>query len=338
MRYGREMGRAFACVIVVAITACVGDDSTTKDSGGTDATSNDASPTDGTTPNDATKTDAGDAATSFAIYAHTSTTLFQIDSTSLTPTTIGTFDCIGGTNQDSAMTDIAVDKAQTLWGISAHNVYQLTLQGTTVHCATTIALQTTTTFYGLSLAPAGVLDPNNEVLVAANTAGELWAVDAQGNVTQHGTLGLVPVNDGHGHTYANNGKPWELSGDIVFSANGGNAEGFATVRDCPTPPSATNCDTADTLVAIDMTKLAQVGTQSVIATVRGQIVKSATCTDSAASYGGLYGIVASQGSVIGFSHTGSIVRISEVDGTGCLAQVTASDAWAGAGVSTLALP
>ena len=341
------MGRSFAWlstfVLATLGAACGGDNTVGMDSGEPDtgrpgdSATPDGSPADAS--GDSSPVDASDAGVSYSMYAHTGTTLFQVDTTTLSPTMIGTFDCIGGMSQDTAMTDLAVDKSQTLWGISAHIVFQLAITGSTVHCAMTIALQGTTTFYGLSLAPAGVLDPSNEVLVAADTAGELWAIDAQGKLTQHGTFGLVPANDGHGHTYANAGMPWELSGDIVFSANGGSPEGFATVRDCPSPPSVTGCDTTDTLVAIDMTKLAQAGTQSVVSTVRGQIVKSGTCSDtSSTGYGGLYGIAAWEGSVIGFSHTGSIVRVSETDGTGCLAVATASNAWAGAGISTLAPP
>ena len=86
--------------------------------------------------------------------------------------------------------------------------------------------------------------------VAGNNAGELWAIDSGGTLTQHGNFGTVPANDGHGHTYpaANKGQLWELSGDIVFLANGGSPVGFATVRDCPNPPSQTGCSTIDTLI------------------------------------------------------------------------------------------
>jgi hypothetical protein len=274
------------------------------------------------------------------IYAHTNTTLFQLNSPTSAPVMVGVFDCIGGgVGMDTSMTDLAVDASQTLWGVSQHNVYKLAIQGGTVHCATTIPLPGgASTFYGLSFAPAGVLDATKEVLVAVDTSGALWSVDALGTLVQHGTLGTVPANDGHGHTYANAGTAWELSGDIAMFANNGSPVGYVTVRDCPSPPSPTGCNTVDTLVALDMTKIAQAGTQSVIASVRGQIVKAASCSDSATGYGSFYGIAASGGSVIGFSHAGSIVRISEVDGTGCLVLSTPADIWSGAGISTLAAP
>jgi hypothetical protein len=264
---------------------------------------------------------------------------FNQASPSAPPTTVGAFDCIGGTGQDAAMNDLALDQAGNLWAVSAHNVYSVAVQGSTAHCATTVplALGTGTTLVGLSFAPAGVLDPTKEVLAAVDTGGSLWAVNTvTGILTQHGTLGVVPANDGRGHSYANVGKTWEAL-DIVLLANGGNPVGYATVRDCPTPPSTVGCDTIDTLVALNMTQLGQATTQSVVSQVLGEIVKAAGCSDTATGYGSLFGVAAWSGSVLGFSRTGSIVQISEVDGTGCPLQ-KASALWTGAGINTQAPP
>jgi hypothetical protein len=283
----------------------------------------------------------GGAATVPPLYAHTDTTLFQLDPTNpaLAPVALGDFDCIGGGGQeDTSMTDLAVDEAGALWGISAKNVHQLAINaGGPVHCSSTVLLVGTFAFFGLSFAPVGVIDASKEVLVAANTAGELWSIDSLGNVTERGTLGVVPSDDGHGHPYPAGtvGKPWELSGDIVFAANGGTPVGFANVRDCPNSPSTTACDTTDTLVEIDMSKLATAGTQIVTKAVRGLIVKSASCADaSATGYGRLLGTAAWGSDIIGFARNGSIVRVSSVDGTGCLVASTSS-LWAGAGITTL---
>jgi hypothetical protein len=284
----------------------------------------------------------GGSAPSALVYAHTDTVLFQLDPTSpsLALTQIGTFDCVGGSGQDSAMTDLAVDKQQNLWAISDKNVYPLTVQGTTVHCVQTIALSNTkgVNFYGLTFAPVGVLDPAAEVLVAGNTAGELWSIDASGAGTQRGTFGTVPAADPQGNKYANAGKEWELSGDIVFFANNGDPVGFATVRDCPTPPSTSNCNATNTLLEIDVAKLAtSQPTDSVTKAVRGQIKKAATCTDSTnGDYGNMYGIAAWESKVYGFSRTGNLVEMSVEDGTACLVQAYAADKFAGAGVTTIA--
>jgi len=170
----------------------------------------------------------------------------------------------------------------------------------------------------------GVLDPAKEVLVAGNSAGELWAVDSSGNLTQHGNFGTVPANDGHGHTYSYPGTQWELSGDIVFLANNGSPVGFATIRDCKTPPSSATCNKSDTLAQINMSALKSATTGSVLQSIRGEIV----------GFGSMYGISAYEDKVFGFSHSGDIVQINNSDGTATLVQSTPSNLWAGAGVST----
>ena len=277
-----------------------------------------------------------------AAYAHTDKTLFEFDPAkpSLTTKKVGDFDCIGGQGQASSMTDVAVDSQGDIWGISSKSVYQLIIQGGAVHCAKTIPLATSgkVSFYGLTFAPVGVIDPGKEVLVAGNTDGELWAIDANGAVTQHGTLGNVPANDGQGHSYPakNQGKRWELSGDIVFLANGGKPVAFATVRDCPSPPSTSGCSATDTLLEIDASKLAGAATQSVAKAVRGQIVERPGCNDpSGGPYGSMYGIAAWDSKVYGFSHGGAIVEIDNVTGGACLV-VTTKNLWDGAGVTTVA--
>jgi hypothetical protein len=275
------------------------------------------------------------------IYAHTDLTLFSVDpkQANIVLTQIGDFDCIGGPGQDTSMTDVAVDKSQALFGVSNKAVHPLTIQGTTVHCGAPIALQSgaNVKFYGLTFAPEGVLDPMKEVLIAGNTAGELWSIDGQGNLAQRGTLGLVPANDGNGHTYANKGKAWELSGDIVFFANNGNPIGFATVRDCPNPPSTSNCDTIDTLIEIDVAAMKNATKQSVLKSVRGQISTAPGCNDGlAGDYGSMYGIGAWNDKVFGFSRKGNLIEIDTNDGSSCLVQAYAMDKFAGAGVTTLA--
>ena len=324
-------------MIALVLVACSSTSSPPADAAGYDGPGSDLSGSDASAQ-DASSSDA--ASHPYPIYASTNTTLFRLDSPASTPVMVGAFDCIGGAGQDTSMTDLALDANQGLWGVSPHYVYGLVVSGATVHCATMVSLPTPgPVFYGLSLAPAGVLDPTKEVLVAADTSGALWSVDATGSIAQHGTLGIVPANDGHGHVYANAGKAWELSGDIVMLANGGSPVGYATVRDCPSPPSSAGCNPVDTLVALDLTQVALAGTQSVVASVRGQVVKAPACSDpSATGYGSFYGIAASGGSVIGFSHAGVVVQISEADGTGCVLSSTPGDLWGGAGVSTLAPP
>ncbi|MCC6522708.1 MAG: hypothetical protein IT373_08620 [Polyangiaceae bacterium] len=278
------------------------------------------------------------------LYVHSNTTLYRGDP-SVAPLTLellGDFDCVAvpaGPGQTTSMTDVAVNREGALWGLSSYSIYQIDPQPGAVHCSNRVSLNNPSPFYGVTFAPEGVLDPSTEVLVAGNSAGELWSIDGNGNLAQRGTFGLVPADDGHGHVYANAGQPWELSGDIVFLYNGGSPVGFATVRDCPNPPDPLNCNKTDTLIELDVPALATATTQSVTKSVRGQVVKRAGCSDAAnQSYGSMYGIAAFQSSVFGFSRNtngGFAVEVSNVDGTACLVQ-SYTDKWAGAGITTLA--
>lgn len=290
----------------------------------------------------------GGGTASALIYASTDTTLYRLDPTSpnLAVTEIGAFDCIGsGANQYKAMTDIAVDRNENLWGITGHVITPLTIEaGGMIKCGTKTLLENGTpgqslpTFYALTMAPVGVIDPNLEVLMAADSAGNLWAIDPAGKTTQHGSFGNVPADDGNGYMYdaANVGKVWEISGDLVFLANNGQPVGFATVRDCPNPPSSSGCNNTDTLLEIDMTKLAAPGTNVVAKAVRGGILKNPGCTDSVSKYGSMYGIAAWNDQVYGFSRTGLLVGINTNKGGACLVQDYPDLNFSGAGVTTLA--
>lgn len=286
----------------------------------------------------------GTAGSSTLVYAHTDSTLFQIDPTSASPslTQLGDFDCVGGSAEDPAMTDVAVDKDGKLWGISHTQVHQLEVVNKVVHCAKSIVLATglDVKFYALTFAPVGVISATEEVLVAGNTAGELWAIDAAGNLSQRGVFGDVPASDGNGHVYPTDhqNKAWELSGDIVFVENAGNPIGFATVRDCPNPPATTGCSNTDTLIEIDVPKLAKANVLPVTKAVRGQIVKRPSCSDTQnTAYGSMYGITTWADKVYGFSRTGNLVEIDTSDGSACLLSAFPSADFGGAGVTTKAV-
>lgn len=278
------------------------------------------------------------------LYVHSNTTLFTGDPAdpSLALQQVGDFDCIGtGNNQSTSMTDIGVDRDGQPWAISTSFLYRLEISASTVHCADTVPLNNPNDirFYALTFAPIGVLDPNDELLVAGNSAGELWQIDKSGNLSQRGTFGPVPANDGHGHSYDNAGQPWELSGDIVFFENNGNPIGFATVRDCPNPPSTQGCNNVDTLIEIDVPMLATATTQSVTKSVRGLLVPGPSCNDPVNGYGRVYGIAGYQGKVLGFSRNfgdGFSLAIDNIDGTACAIETFPGIEWAGAGITTLA--
>ena len=350
----------FCCASALAACAAGGGNATTGAGGAGGAGSSSqsaggAGPSSGSTGGNvsfttsATGTSSSGGMENFIAYAHINKTLFKLDpnQNNLGVTKIGDFDCIGGTGEDSSMTDLAVDQTGDLWGISAKNAYHLVITGNTVHCEKTISLQNVAaTFYGLTFAPADVFPPS-ETLIAGNTKGELWQIDTtSGKLTQHGTFGKVPSNDGHGHSYPSDptttgtkaadstvGTAWQLSGDIVFLSNNGSDVGFATVRDC----SAKGCSKTDTLIEIDVAALkTATATTSVTKSVRGQVRKKSGCASAAAGYGSMYGIAAWNDKVYGFAHAGAIVEIDNTDGSACLVVDMPANLWDGAGVTTSA--
>lgn len=258
------------------------------------------------------------------LYAHTDTTLFSLDPNNITaaPTMVGAFDCIGGTASTKSMTDLAVTKDGKLYGVSEGAAFPLSIQGTTVHCEATWSLPATK-FYGLTVAPENTVAAA-ETLIGADGNGGLWLIDkSNGTPTQVGTLGIDPKTN----------TAWGLSGDIVFLANGGSPIGFATVRACPKG----TCSTTDTLIEVDITAI-KPGKQSVLKSIRGEVVKGAWCTNASSptSFGSMFGITAYEDKVYGFSRKGDVVEIHNTDGTGCLISSNKSNLYAGAGITTTA--
>ncbi|MEP7126124.1 MAG: hypothetical protein ABJE95_34645 [Byssovorax sp.] len=350
-----------ACSAGGGTTGTSGDATTTTGAGGGGGTTSASSATTGSGGSGGSLFDAGHGGGSqggsapYLIYAHTNTTLYSLDpvAANLPITQIGDFDCVlkpgemATPGKVASMTDLAIDENLSIWSVSSFAVHPITVTGSTVHCGTPIPLtdpilmDKNKRFYSLSFAPTGVLDPAKEVLVAGNTAGELWSIDAAGKITQHGSLGNIPATDGHGHAYANYDanvpKAWEISGDIVFLSNNGKPVGFATVRDCPNPPSPTGCAKVDTLIEIDMAKMAMAGAQNVQKSLRGQVVKRAGCADNVnVAYGFLYGIATWNDKVYGFGHEGNLVDISLLDGSACLVKNYPSNMFSGAAVTTVA--
>jgi hypothetical protein len=257
------------------------------------------------------------------LYAHTDNTLYTFDPLDIAaaPTKLGTFDCVG-TGMVKSMTDFAVTKDGKMFGVSEGAAFPLTVKGGTVHCEATWSLPATK-FYGLTVAPENTVAAT-ETLVGADGNGGLWLIDQNsGTPTQVGTLGTDPKTN----------TAWGLSGDIVFLANGGSPVGFATVRACPKG----NCSTTDTLIEVDVSAI-KPGTQSVMKSVRGQVVKGSWCTNTSSpnTFGSMFGIAAFEDKVYGFSRKGDVVEIRNSDGSGCLVSSNSSTLFAGAGVTTTA--
>jgi len=283
-------------------------------------------------------------------YAHTDTTLYRLDADdpALPPQRIGDFDCVGRDGGlVTAMTDIAVDKRGRIVAVARDRVFlDVRIVGAAVVCGSSVQLvgdASSTAFYGATFAPAGTLGNADETLVVANSEGELYAVDlATGALSVIGTFGAVPARDPNGQTYpsGNVGKAWSLSGDLVFLDNGGRSVAFATVRDCPNPPSSSNCSTSDSLLELDLTKL-RYGSRAVVTRrLLGRITADTRCTnDPASAFGRTFGITAYKGAIFGFGRGSLVTRIDNTTAKACVvADLTGTlpVGFAGAGVTTAA--
>jgi len=296
----------------------------------------------------------GDAAVGPAaktyFYAHTDTTLYRLDADdpALPPQRIGDFDCVGRDGGlVTAMTDIAVDKRGRIVAVARDRVFlDVRVVGTGVVCGSAVQLvgdASSTAFYGATFAPAGTLGNTDETLVVANSEGELYAVDlTTGALSVIGAFGPVPARDPSGQTYpsGNVGEPWSLSGDLVFLDNGGRSVGFATVRDCPNPPSTSNCSTSDSLLELDLTKL-RYGSRAVVTRrLLGRITADTRCTnDPASAFGRTFGVTAYKGAIFGFGRGSLVTRIDNTTAKACVvANLTGTlpVGFAGAGVTTAA--
>lgn len=140
------------------------------------------------------------------VYAHTSLELFRVDPRSLTVRSVGEFS-FSDDERDHAMTDIAVNAAGEVWGVTFDAIYRI--DATTARCTLVAPLEGQ--YNGLTFVPAGVLNPDREVLVAVEGGGTYYVVNtADGRVTRLGALG-----------------GYRSSGDLVSVAN---AETWAVVK------------------------------------------------------------------------------------------------------------
>jgi len=164
--------------------------------------------------------DAGSADTSDAapppenaeVFAHSSTTLYRLNPNTLEVAAVGDF------SGCSNVVDIALDKDSNLYATTFSGLYSINSQ--TAAC-TEIASGSYPN--SLSFIPAGVLDPNNEVLVAYLGSEYIRIDTTTGDISNIGSIGGGMTS----------------SGDIVSVEGGGT---FLTVN-------GPNCD--DCLVEIN---------------------------------------------------------------------------------------
>lgn len=260
------------------------------------------------------------------IYAHTDSELYSMDPTSQSVIDIGPFS--DGSSSTPVITDLAVNAGGDVWVCSETTIYTAVVPKTSGTVKITkvadISLKTGQKFYALGFAPANVLT-TNEVLVAGDNKGELYAIATNGTTTDLGNFGT----DGSGGVY-------ELSGDVVFYVQNGKPRGLATVRLYKN--SQTGND--DILAEIDVAAMQTAYTSKTPATLKKQFLGTGT------GFGDLFGVGAWNDNVYAFAraHTvnsqpvqAQLIQIG-ASGTGTSIQTFANitSGWSGAGVTTSA--
>ncbi len=331
--------------LALVVVACGGDETTSGGGGGTATTTGD-------TPSSSVTGGAGAGGTSVesgVLYAVTYDTLFAGDPSAapFALSEVGRIECVPtwGKGFGTGVTDLAVNAAGDVWALmvtsgghgyvfGASVVQVNAFSPSAVACAEPVQLEPPMDLVGLTFAPSGLLAPGEEVLVAASRSGQLWSIEASGALAPRGTLGVVPADDGHGHSY-DPGSVWEAS-DLAFFDHGGIPMGFAIAQDCN---PMKGCGPFASLLEIDVAALATASDQSVVKSIRGQIVRRAGCTDAGAGYGGIAGLGAWLGKLYGFAGQRAL-EIDPADGSACaidlLAEPPEGSAWSGAGVTTSA--
>jgi hypothetical protein len=273
------------------------------------------------------------------VYAHTDTTLYSVDPMTQAVTMIGPMMGTSDSSTDSTITDLAVDGSGGVWVNSETVLYKANLpsSGTgTVQLTKVTSIGSGTRFYALAFAPAGALDPNNETLVAGDSAGALWSINtSSGAATNLGNFGKDP---------GNSSNTLELSGDIVFYNDANNKPtGLATIRSCTTGGSSSTCG-ADYLAGVDMTKLKAAYNGTAQTTLLGGVYGgSGNSLGNGTMYHDVFGLGAWNSTVFGFTrHTSTqtaplLITIDTTTGAGTpVAGATFSftNGWSGAGVTT----
>jgi hypothetical protein len=166
-------------------------------------------PGDGGLVADASEDTGGPLPGKAAVYAHSASTLYKLDPETLKVTEIGPFaDSKGGSIGD--MTDIALDKDGVMFGVTFEAVYRIDYKAAP-KCTKLATLSTM--FNGLTMVPAGTIDPAKEVLVGVSNDGGWHRIDVPAGATS----ATVTRLGSYGSSLGSSGDSVGIIGDAVYS-------------------------------------------------------------------------------------------------------------------------
>lgn len=200
-------------IVALSLVCAVGACSSSSRRGGRGGDGSTGQLADGATSSD------GGGPSDAVVYGHSASTLYSIDPNTLAVTKIADF---GWPGFPDGMTDIAVDKDGNMTGISQFSVYSVNVS--TGEC-TTLSAFSGNGFNGLTYISADQTANGTEILVGADTSGDLFEIDpSNGSSTKIGSYGggwgssgdLVSVE---GATYATvtNGNGYDRLAKIDIS-------------------------------------------------------------------------------------------------------------------------
>jgi hypothetical protein len=161
------------------------------------------------------------SAETIKVYAHSDSTLYQLDPKTLAISSIGPFTAAGGFTDQ--MTDIALDKDGQMFGVSFTTLYRIDYKSVAgeARVAKMADLPSGLDFNGLTMVPAGMLDPSVEVLVGITRGGDSYRID----VGASATTATASKLGSYGGNWGNSGDAVGIIGDAVYAAMFGQLSG-----------------------------------------------------------------------------------------------------------------
>ncbi len=226
------------------------------------------------------------------IYAHTSSTLYAWNPESGDLIMVGPFGwpADGGGHQ---MTDIAIDYDGLLFGVTFDRVYRCSA----INAECIVLATLPSSFNGLTVVPAGSVDPEKESLIGIGNNGSWNLVEPQGNLATITTLGS------YGSGYTSSGDAYSVEGQGTFAAV--NSNSFFG---------------GDVLVKVDASN--------------GQVLGE---VGELAGYANVYGLAGDGYNSYAFDSSGAILELDIDTGTvEVVLSASQGESWWGAGVTTRA--
>jgi len=140
-------------------------------------------------PHDGNGSGSGSNTDTSRVYAHTSTTLYRVDTATYQAEMVGAMTGLGS----DSLTDIAIDKNDHMVGVTQTKLYSIDQTNGTVTLIKALA-SNVTGLTSLSYVPMDLNDPNSDdILVTANDQGTVFKIDpTTGAATQLGSYGTSP--------------------------------------------------------------------------------------------------------------------------------------------------